>query len=77
MDFGYLFFAGSGPHSRHDQMVLALCEEKGASEIVVMPLALMKCLLVDWRCCRSVKCVLISWMTLVFFLHASYLLEIL
>jgi cyclophilin family peptidyl-prolyl cis-trans isomerase len=29
MDFGYLFFAGSGVHSRHDQMVLALCEQKG------------------------------------------------
>ena len=29
MDFGYLFFAGSGPNSRHNQMVLALCEQKG------------------------------------------------
>lgn len=29
MDFGYLFFAGSGPNSRHDQMVLALCEQAG------------------------------------------------
>lgn len=29
MDFGYLFFAGSGVNSRHDQMVLALCEQAG------------------------------------------------
>ena len=29
MDFGYLFFAGSGINSRHDQMVLALCEQAG------------------------------------------------
>ena len=29
MDFGYLFFAGNGAHSRRDQMVLALCEQEG------------------------------------------------
>eukprot|EP01035_Chromulina_nebulosa_P016935 gene16935-22427_t len=29
MDFGYVFFAGSGPNSRQGQMVFALCERKG------------------------------------------------
>ena len=29
MDFGYVFFAGSGLNSRSDQMVIALCETKG------------------------------------------------
>ena len=29
MDFGYLFYAGSGPNSRGCQMVLALCEMDG------------------------------------------------
>ena len=29
VDFGYLFFAGNGRHSRRDQMVLALCPQKG------------------------------------------------
>ena len=29
MDFGYLFFAGSGPNSRFDEMVVALCPMKG------------------------------------------------
>lgn len=29
MDFGYLFFAGSGANSRYDEMVVALCPMKG------------------------------------------------
>jgi hypothetical protein len=29
MDFGYVFFAGSGPDSRFDEMVVALCPMKG------------------------------------------------
>lgn len=29
MDFGYVFFAGSGRDSRYDEMVVALCEMKG------------------------------------------------
>jgi peptidyl-prolyl cis-trans isomerase A (cyclophilin A) len=29
MDFGYVFFAGSGPNSRYNEMVFALCMMKG------------------------------------------------
>ena len=29
MDFGYVFFAGSGPNSRRSEMVIALCMMKG------------------------------------------------
>ena len=29
MDFGYVFFAGSGTNSRGSQMVVALCEIDG------------------------------------------------
>jgi len=29
MDFGYVFFAGSGTDSRYDEMVIALCDMKG------------------------------------------------
>jgi len=29
MDFGYVFFAGSGRNSRYDEMVVALCDMKG------------------------------------------------
>ena len=32
MDFGNVFFAGSGANSRDDQMVIALCDEAGCKE---------------------------------------------
>lgn len=32
MDFGNVFFAGSGPNSRDDQMVIALCNEANCKE---------------------------------------------
>ena len=32
MDFGYVFFAGSGANSRYDEMVVALCPMKGCRQ---------------------------------------------
>jgi len=32
MNFGYVFFAGSGINSRREEMVIALCETNGCRQ---------------------------------------------